>query len=207
MVPGALPSDDAGAIMARTLAPTLYLQRDERFQVERVVAVIHPTRRVVAYHLLWRDDVHGAWIPFTKPTDQEIVWIGYDSTLAAVEVWTFWHGSILHTSWRGKGPPAFDVQWGKHGSLPRDTRIDDLPLPRTQQFFYLATWFGLPDLLLSRLQRPGPTCFCRSFARYLTFDRPMPLADRLDVVVRSEKPGAVLEAVFGKPYSEKREWP
>ena len=193
--------------MVRTIAPTLYLQRDERFQLERVVAVIHPTRPIVAFHLLWQDDVHGAWIPFTKATDQEIVWIGYDSTGSAVELWTFWHGSILHADWRGKGPAAFDVQWGKHGSLPRGTRIDDLPLPRTQQFFYWATWFGLPDTALGRLQRRGPVCFCGSFARYLTFDRPLPLADRIDAIVRTEDPGAALAAVFGRPYSDKREWP
>ena len=32
------------------------------------VAVVHPDSQVVAYHLLWRDDAHGAWIPFTVPT-------------------------------------------------------------------------------------------------------------------------------------------
>ena len=202
-----LRADDSAASMAHTLAPTLYLQRDERFRLERVVAVIHPTRPIVAYHLLWRDDVHGAWIPFTKPTDQEIVWIGYDSTGAAVELWTFWHGAILRTDWRGRGPVAIDVQWGKHGSLPRGASIDDLPFPRTQQLFYWATWLGLPDTLLGRLQRRGPVCFCHSFARYLTFDRPVPLAGRIDVVVRTDDPGDALAAVFGLPYSEKQEWP
>ena len=207
VVPAALPAGDSAALRVRTLAPTLYLQRDERFQLERVVAVIHPTRPLVAWHLLWRDDVHGAWIPFTRATDQEIVWTGYDSTGATVELWTFWHGIILHSDWRDRGPAEIDVQWGKHGSLPRDTRIDDLPLPRTQQLFYWATWFGLPDTLLGRLERPGPVCFCRSFARYLTFDRPLPLADRIDAVVRTEDPHAALEAVFGSPYSRKPPWP
>lgn len=207
VLPGTVPDDDSVAALVRTLAPTLYLQHDERFQLERVVAVIHPTRPIVAFHLLWRDDVHGAWIPFTKPTDQEIVWIGYDSAAAPVELWTFWHGSILRTDWRGKGPAEFDVQWGKHGSLPRGTRIDDLPFPQTQQAFYWATWFGLPDTLLGRLQRRGPVCFCRSFARYLTFDRPLPLAPRIDAIIRTHDPGDALAAVFGRPYSEKREWP
>jgi hypothetical protein len=207
VVPAALLAGDSATLRAHTLAPTLYLQRDERFQLERVVAVIHPTRPIVAYHLLWRDDVHGAWIPFTKPTDQEIVWVGYDSTGATVEVWTFWHGDILHAPWRGGRAAEFDVQWGKHGSLPRGTPIDDLPLPRTQQFFYWATWFGLPDTILGRLQRRGPVCFCGSFARYLTFDRPLPLGDRIDAVVRTDDPHAALEAVFGRPWSRKRPWP
>src|SRR5687767_6738293 len=71
-VPGALADTDSAALLARTLAPVLYLQPDEWFRLERVVAVVHPERRIIAYHLLWRDDVHGAWLPFTIPTDQEI---------------------------------------------------------------------------------------------------------------------------------------
>ena len=56
---GTLTQTDSGAILARSLAPVLYLQRDERFPLSRVVGVVHPTKRVIAYHLLWRDDVNG----------------------------------------------------------------------------------------------------------------------------------------------------
>src|SRR5689334_20136888 len=72
----------AAASLARTLAPVLYQQRDETFPLSRAVAIVHPTERVIAYNLLWQDDVHGAWVPKTVPTDQEIVWVGYDSTYA-----------------------------------------------------------------------------------------------------------------------------
>ena len=72
-LPDALASTDSGAVLARRLAPVLYLQRDETFPLERVVAVLHPTRPLIAYHLLWRDDVHGSWIPFTVPTDEEVL--------------------------------------------------------------------------------------------------------------------------------------
>src|SRR2546423_4331506 len=54
-LPDALAPTDVGAMMARRLAPVLYLQRDETFPLERVVAVLHPTRSVIAYHLLWPD--------------------------------------------------------------------------------------------------------------------------------------------------------
>ena len=50
-LPGALPASDVAAQMARSLAPVLFLQRDEWFPLDRVVAVLHPTRRVIAYHL------------------------------------------------------------------------------------------------------------------------------------------------------------
>jgi hypothetical protein len=117
-LPDALAPTDSGALLARRLAPVLYLQRDETFPLERVVAVLHSVRRVIAYRLLWRDDVHGSWIPFTVPTDEEVLWVGHDSTYAPTDVWTCWHGQILRTAWP-RSQVAIDVQWGKHGSLPR----------------------------------------------------------------------------------------
>src|SRR5215210_281387 len=93
-VPGALAPGDSAAILAKRLAPLLYLQPDETFPLSRVAAVVHPARPIIAYHLLWRDDVHGAWLPFTIPTDEEVVWVGYDSTKAPTDIWTFWHGRI-----------------------------------------------------------------------------------------------------------------
>jgi hypothetical protein len=107
-LPGALPERDSVAQLARALAPLLYLQADEWFPLERVVAAVHPTRRVIGYHLLWRDDVHGSWIPFTVPTDQEVVWVSYDSVGAPTDLWTFWHGTILHADWRDRGPAQVD---------------------------------------------------------------------------------------------------
>src|SRR6478672_13271423 len=95
-VPNALSRVDPDAQIARALAPVLYLQRDEWFRLERVVAVLHPNRPIIGYYLLWGDDVQGAWLPFTKATDEEIVWVGYDSTQAPSHVWTYWHGKILH---------------------------------------------------------------------------------------------------------------
>lgn len=206
-VPDMLAPDDADAVLARTLAPVLYRQIDETFPLSRAVAVVHPTRRIIAYHLLWRDDVQGAWIPFTKPTDEEEVWIGYDSTGAPSDMWTYWHGDILHTSWRGKGTPAIDVQWGKHGSLPRGLIESDLPGPRTLNFFYAMTWVLLPDIWLGDLVRKGPFCFCHGYDRYRTYGRPIILGDHLDAIVETTHPQPALRAIFGVPYSNKTLWP
>ena len=206
-MPAALPASDSGAQLARRLAPLLYLQRDEWFPLDRAVAVLHPTRPVIAYHLLWRDDVHGAWIPGTVPTDEEIVWVGYDRSGAPTDLWTFWHGTILHADWRGHGTPAIDVQWGKHGSLPRGIIESDLPAFRTLNAFYAYTFLGLPDILLGRLSRPGPSGFFHSYDRYRDFSRLLVLGDSLDAVVRTEDAREALGAVFGTPYSGKTEWP
>ena len=205
-VPGSLANDDAGAMLARALAPVLYLQRDEWFPLERVVAVLHPSRPVIAYHLLWKDDVNGSWIPFTVPTDEEIVWVGYDSTYAPTEVWTYWHGKLLHTPWPRR-QVAIDVQWGKHGSLPRGVIESDLPRAHTLNSFYAFTWLGLPDIWLGRLTRPGPMCFCKGYGRYRDYSRELPLAGRLDAVIKADDATRALEAVFGRPYSRKIAWP
>ncbi|HEY9228315.1 MAG TPA: hypothetical protein VIP11_16785 [Gemmatimonadaceae bacterium] len=193
--------------MARALAPLLYLNKDEWFPLSRVVAVVHPKRRIIGYHLLWRDDVHGSWVPFTVPTDEELIWVGYDSTGAPSDVWTFWHGTILHTDWRDRGRVAIDVQWGKHGSLPHDVVQADLPRFKKLSDFYVLTWIGLPDIWLGNLTRRGPWCFCGGYGRYRTFDKLLPLNDRIDVVVRSDDPKDALAEVFGKPYSKKTLWP
>ena len=200
-------TSDSVAALARSLAPILFVQRDEWFALERIAAVVHPTRRVIAYHLLWRDDAHGSWIPFTVPTDQEIVWVGYDSTNAPTEVWTFWHGKILHTAWKDRGPVTIDVQWGKHGSLPRGTLSRSLPVTAKPASFYALTWIGLPDIWLGNLTRPGPWCFCKSFKRYNEFTKPLLLNERIDLIAHTEDPKPELLELFGKPYSKKRPWP
>ena len=207
VIASALSADDPDFHTANELAPVLYLQRDEWFQLERVVAVVHPNKSIIGYYLLWRDDVHGAWLPFTKATDEEIVWVGYDSTKAPTDVWTYWHGKVLHADWRNRGTVLIDVQWGKHGSIPRGIVNEDPMWPRTLGSFWVTSWIGLPDIWLGRLTRRGPMCFCHGFARYRTFDRPLPTVGKIDVVVRMEDPDPVLGAVFGRPYSKKPPWP
>jgi len=203
---GALPPSDSTAELAKALAPILYVQRDEWFALERAVAVVNPVRRIIGFHLLWRDDINGSGIPFTVPTDEEVVWVGYDTTHAPTDMWTYWHGTILHTSWRDRGQPAIDVQWGKHGSLPHGIVESDLPRSEKLNVFYALTWLTLPDIWLGRLTRPGPLCFCHGYARYRDFSRVLPLADALTAVVRTADPTAALTAVFGK-YSRKTPWP
>ncbi len=204
---GALAPDDRDALLAHTLAPTLYLQRDESFPLVRVVAVVHPARQIIAYYLLWRDDALGAWIPFTVPTDEEVMWVGYDSTGAPTDLWSYWHGTILHADWRGKGQVMADVQWGKHGTMPRGLVLASLPRYQSLGAFYSLMWLAIPDMILGDLSRPGPLCFCHSYSRYRDFSRAVVTADRLDAVIRSANPDPALRAIFGARYSRKPFWP
>jgi hypothetical protein len=195
----------AAAGLARSLAPVLYRQRDETFPLSRAVAVVHPELRVIAYHLLWQDDAHGAWIPRTIPTDQEIVWVGYDASGSPTDMWTYWHGKILHTTWENRQVEV-DVQWGKHGSLPRGVRLQDLPRGQSMKSFYRFTRL-LPDLWLGKLNRPGPGGFFHGYARYLEFTKPLLLTNELSAVVVASDPSPALRRVFGTPYSQKPWWP
>jgi hypothetical protein len=206
MLPDRLAATDSAAQLARQLAPTLYLQRDESFPLTRTVAVLHPTRRVIAYYVTYEHDVAARWSPLSQGPDEEEFWVGYDTTRAPTDLWTYWHGTILHADWRGKGQLGVDVQWGKHGSIPRGTRPDALPRGKSLQLFYAMT-YALPDLVFGRLSSRGPLCFCRSFARYLEFTRPVMLGSRLTAIGRTADPDSLLTAVFGKRYAHKPYWP
>lgn len=205
-LPDSLAQNDSEAILARDLAPILYLQRDESFPLERTVAVLHPSRRVIAYYLTYRHDVAARWSPFSQGADEEEFWVGYDATFAPTDLWTYWHGDILHANWRGKGELGVDVQWGKHGSLPRGTAPSELPREKSLEMFYAMT-YAFPDLWLGRLSSRGPLCFCHSFARYQEFTRPVVLGARLTAIGRTADPDSLLSVVFGERYAHKPYWP
>lgn len=201
-------SDSAGVALAESLAPVLHIQRDEPFTLKRVVAVIHPSRPIVAYHLLWSHDINGQWVPWSKASDAEEVWVGYDTaTHLPTDLWTYWHGDILHTSWAGKGRPQVSVQWGKHGSLPYGVVESDLPRSRTLNLFYAGEFLLLPDIWLGKASHGGPWGFFHSYSRYRDFSRVTPLESRLDAVVTTDDPKAVLRAVFGPRHADKQAWP
>jgi len=200
-------TDSADVALAIRLAPVLYIQRDEAFSLRRVVAVLHPTRRVIAYHLLWNHDVNGQWVPWAKASDAEELWVGYDSTGASSDLWTYWHGAILHADWHHRGQPSAYVQWGKHGTLPYGVIESDLPPPRTLNVFYAMEFLLLPEIWLGKASHGGTWGFFHSYKRYREFTRIMPLDGRIDAVVRSDDPHPVLEALFGAHFADKRHWP
>jgi len=209
-VPAVIPSaaDSSRAALARQLAPVLYVQRDEPFPLDRIVAVVHPRCPVVAYILDWRWDVNGQWLPWTKSSDEEEVWVGYDpETLAPTDLWTYWHGRVLHTEWRDRGHPAVNVQWGKHGNLPRGVVESDLPSPVTLNTMYALEFVLLPDVALGRLVHGGPWGFFHSYARYRDFSRVTPTRDRLTAVIVSDAPTQPLRELLGSRFSNKVPWP
>jgi hypothetical protein len=201
-------SDSGQVALARSLAPVLHIQRDEPFTLERIVAVVHPVLPIIAYHVLWSHDVNGQWLPWTKASDAEEIWVGYDpKTLQATDLWTYWHGDILHASWAGKGRPQVAVQWGKHGNLPFGVIESDLAPPRTLNAFYALEFVLLPDIWLGKASHGGPWGFFHGYARYRDFVQTLPTESRLDAVVTTVDPKPTLGAIFGDRHADKQAWP
>jgi hypothetical protein len=206
--PNIVAPTDSAAALARRLAPLLYVQRDEPFPLVRVAAVVDPDKPIIAYHFLWQHDVNGQWMPWTKPSDEEVAWVGYDpGSGEPTDIWTYWHNTILHADWHGHGPPAIDVQWGKHGSLPHRIVESDLPRFKTLNTFYALEFALLPDIWLGKLTHGGPWGFFHGYGRYREFTDTMPIGGRIDAVIRAEDPRSGLQAVFGSKFSNKLHWP
>jgi len=84
------------------------------------------------------------------------MWVGYDpATHEPTDLWTYWHRSILHTSWRDKGRPAVISQWGKHALLPAGVIESDLPHPQTLNTFYAFEFLFLPTSGSARRRTVG----------------------------------------------------
>jgi hypothetical protein len=110
--------------LVRRFLPRLQTNAAEPFALKDVAVVLHPERRVIAYHLFWEDDID--FPDDNDPCDHEVVWVGYAADGRQVErIWTYFHGRVLaggepalREAREHGGRPRIDVQWGKHGSMP-----------------------------------------------------------------------------------------
>ena len=207
---GAVPNY---AALARCLAPILNLHTTEPFAIVRVVAVFHPARPLVAYHLFFAEDAffagHG------KRTDHEVIWIMYDpTTFNVVDAFSLWHRAVVHTgecpaeARRARSSARFDVQWGQHGILPFGWR--QAPGWRIRgllrlHYVYARYLTGIPGVQA----RGYAVAFAGSFEEYVHFLRPVELSDYIhdDDVVVSEHAIAQITARLGKAFAAKKEWP
>jgi hypothetical protein len=109
--------------LARRFAPRLYTTPTEFFPLKDFAVILHPTERLIAYHLFWEDDID--FPEDNDPCDHELIWVQYSADKLRLEnVWSYFHGRILagekvalEDAQRNGMRPRVNVQWGKHGSL------------------------------------------------------------------------------------------
>ena len=109
--------------LARHFLPRLFTTSSEPFRLQDFAVILHPSRRLIAYHLFWEDDID--FPEDNDPCDHEVLWVEYSEdqkTIAGIS--TYFHGRILRGGSEAiqeakahAGRPRINVQWGKHGSL------------------------------------------------------------------------------------------
>jgi len=214
--PPADPDPDQFATVLR-YAPRLYTIASEFFPLTDVVAIVHPDKPVIAYHLFWDDDID--YPDDNDPTDHEVVWIEYDPiTKAVVQVSTYFHGEILQEDAAvrdanaNSGRAWIGVEWGKHGSVPWDAA--GVKSGRPNQEFKKnwetlhATGTRMPN---HPLARGWPRGFSGNFDAYRDFSTPVDPSPILKVK-RMIKVGRWANAILDQhflPYNfaPKQEWP
>ena len=197
--------------LAVRFAPFLYLNPDEPFEILAVVAVFHPTRPLVAYHIFFEEDALLAGRG--KSSDHEIAWVEYDpTTLEVSDVRTLWHRAVLRTEAcisdaRLSGQrPRLDVQWGQHGILPLGW--EEAPSLRTRillriHYLFMKHLGGVPGLE----SKGFDVSFRGSWADYLRFTKPVDVAAYLGDAVVAEHCEKALAAQLHRTFKVKKEWP
>jgi hypothetical protein len=233
------PRTPSAAEMAliRRFAPRLHTAATEFFPLKDAAAVLHPSERLIAYHLFWEDDID--FPDDNDPCDHEVVWVQFAPDRQTIErFWTYFHGRILEggeislRDARANGRrPRVDVQWGKHGSLPVGWEsMSIVAEPGDIEREYLkagvavslrdynrATWQKLTkdgrrsmDHPLSR-RLAWPDRFEGSWEQFVGFSRivdPTPLLDRHRMVSVSRWNSAVINQQFlTYNFRPKTEWP
>ncbi len=198
--------------MVRRFAPRLFTVAGEFFPLKDVVAIVHPDRPVIGYHLFWEDDI--GYPSDNDPCDHEIVWVEYDpATLQVARVATYFHGKILAPADAvaeanaHDGRPWIGVEWGFHGSMPVGGLGAAMPVFRKHWEAARRGREGPPD----PLARGWPEKYAGSFDDYLRFAEPVDprvLLEKNDLVWVSRWPMAALNR-YSLRYNVavKTEWP
>jgi hypothetical protein len=109
--------------LARRFLPRLFTTPSEPFRLQDFAVILHPSLRLIAYHLFWEDDID--FPEDNDPCDHEVLWVEYSEDHKTITgISTYFHGRILRGGSEAiqeakahAGRPRINVQWGKHGSL------------------------------------------------------------------------------------------
>lgn len=213
--------------VAVELAPELYLVESEPFALRDCVAIVHPKKNIIGYHLLWEDD--WDFPDDYEPSDHEIIWVEYEATSKRVKrVLTYFHGHVLPSTdcETENGRIHIFVQWGKHGSLPtgyKNIRLEEVTEEYvTENVSKTITTLQWLERDYKHSQKGGrasnhsikkqwPDKFSGEFKDYLAFKRKLDTRDYVQQPNRihiSKWANAILyEKVLPYNFHAKKEWP
>lgn len=201
------PTRDEEGTMLK-LAPLLSTHPEEPFALSDVVALHHPTRPLIAYHLFWDDDID--FPEDNDPADHEVVWVAYEPLSGRpTHLHAYFHGRILNAEFR-EDRPTFAVEWGKHGSLPMDRNGLAANPPNLQ-----THWSRLHERGIRFADHPlasrWPKRFNGDWRDYLRFQRTVDsraLLERRRLLWVSEWANATLDQyALTYNFAPKIEWP
>lgn len=108
--------------LVEKFCPILLVNPKEYFLLKDVVAVHHPSKPLIGYHLFWEDDYD--FPDDYEPCDHEEIWVEYDSEKEEViNVLCWFHSRVLESkaavieARRNQQRAIIRIEWGKHGSL------------------------------------------------------------------------------------------
>jgi hypothetical protein len=204
----------------RRYCPMLLTTPKECFPLKDFIAVHHPTRPLIGYHLFWEDDYD--FPDDYEPCDHEEVWVEYDPHQdIVVKVMTFFHSSVIESNGaaveagQNDQRPIIRIEWGKHGSLLKGWEEIMIPVKGISTADWLKETYrevkaggreaGHP------LKKFWPSGFDGTFEEYTDFSVPVcPLEylDRKPLMFKTQWVNAVI-FTQGLLYNfhPKMEWP
>jgi len=215
--PEPITQEMRGAVLR--YAPLLHVTDNEFFPLKDVVAVHHPRKPIIAYHLFWEDDYD--FPDDYEPCDHEQMWVAYDRGNEQVTgVWAFYHGSIITTARAARmanemnGRAVIRVQWGKHGSIPaggEHVRLLKGTVLEDMRSAYRQVAAGGRASNHPIKQRSWPTAYQGTWQDFMSFPVTVDSRDLLedrDYIICSQLSNAVIQQYFlTYNFAAKYGWP
>lgn len=201
-------------------APILRTNPQEYFKLMDVIAIHHPDKPLIAYHLFWEDDFN--FPDDFDPCDHEQIWVSYNPESGQVDgVWSFFHSYVLTTpeaveeANSNQGHPIIRVQWGIHGSLVHhweSLQVSEigLTLPEFIKNTYADAIKG-GRMSEHPIKQRWPQRFEGSFEDYLDFSQEVRTEDFLrskKMLIKARWANAVIQQHFlAYNFAPKYDWP
>lgn len=215
-----IPLTEKEKTLIKKFCPILMVTPKECFPLIDIVAVHHPEKPVIGYHLFWEDDYD--FPDDYEPCDHEEVWIEYDpETEQLTNVMCWFHARVLESEQavveanQYGQRPVIRIEWGKHGSLLAGWETMTEPLTSVS----ISQWLMETYEHVSRggrtpahpLKRFWPKGFNGSYEEYLDFSvkvDPLEWMEKKPLIYKTKWVNAVIftQSLLYN-FHPKMEWP